>query len=96
MGNATIGVIANPVSGRDVRRRAARAGSSSPESKRNQVARAVVGAVAAGAQRVLVVKEPFRVSTGAVEMMRIDAEMEVIDIGAAVSVADTTKGQCPK
>jgi predicted polyphosphate/ATP-dependent NAD kinase len=75
-----LGVIVNPVSGRDVRRRAARAGSQTPESKRNQVARAVVGAVAAGARRVVVVREPFRIATGAIEMLRLDAEIDVLEL----------------
>jgi hypothetical protein len=91
MRSGTVGVIVNPVSGRDVRRRAARAGSQTPESKRNQVVRAVIGAVAAGAGRVVVVREPFRIATGAVELLRIDAEIEVIDVSARVAPEDTLR-----
>ncbi len=86
-----VGVIVNPVSGRDVRRRAARAGSQTPESKRNQVARAVIGAAAAGAHRIVVVREPFRIATGAVELLRIDAEIEVLDVRARVAAEDTLR-----
>ena len=86
-----VGIIANPVSGRDVRRLAARARTSTPEDKRNQVARAVIGAVAAGAKRVLVMKEPFRISTSAIEHLRIGAEFEVLDVGATVSAEDTAR-----
>ncbi|MBW1687321.1 MAG: hypothetical protein JRS35_19935 [Deltaproteobacteria bacterium] len=53
-----VGVIANPMSGRDCRRMLARASHTTFESKRDQVARAVVGAVASGAKRVMVVREP--------------------------------------
>jgi len=48
-----IGVIAIPMSGRDVRRLAARAKRETPEDKRNQLERIFVGAAAAGARRRL-------------------------------------------
>ena len=47
-----VGLIANLMSGRDVRRLAARASSQTPESKRSQLLRAAVGA-AAGASAPL-------------------------------------------
>ncbi len=86
-----VGIIANPLSGRDVRRVAARADTSTPQSKRNQVARIVVGAVAGGAKRVLVMKEPFRVSTSAIENLELDASLEVIDVDARLDAGDTTR-----
>ena len=86
-----VGIIANPLSGRDVRRVAARADTSTPQSKRNQVARIVIGAVAAGATRVLVMKEPFRVSTAAIENLEIDASLEVIDVDARLDANDTVR-----
>ncbi len=86
-----VGIIANPLSGRDVRRIAARADTSTPQSKRNQVARIVIGAVAAGAKRVLVMKEPFRVSTSAIENLEIDASLEVIDVDARLDASDTVR-----
>ena len=84
-----VGVIANPMSGRDVRRLAARATSVTPESKRDQIARAVVGAAASGAERIMVVKEPMRISESAVENLGIDAQIEVIDVGATLKASDT-------
>jgi len=86
-----VGIIANPLSGRDVRRVAARADTSTPQSKRNQVARIVIGAVAAGAERVLVMKEPFRVSTSAIENLELDASLEVIDVDAHLDANDTAR-----
>lgn len=86
-----IGIIANPLSGRDVRRVAARADTSTPQSKRNQVARIVIGAVAAGAKRVLVMKEPFRVSISAIENLEIDASLEVVDVDARLDANDTVR-----
>jgi predicted polyphosphate/ATP-dependent NAD kinase len=86
-----VGIIANPLSGRDVRRVAARADTSTPQSKRNQVARIVVGAVAGGAKRVLVMKEPFRVSTSAIENLELDASLEVVDVDARLDAGDTAR-----
>jgi hypothetical protein len=86
-----VGVIVNPMSGRDVRRMAARASRTTPESKRDQVARAVVGAVASGAEHVIVVREPTRISESAVQNLRLDAEIEVIDVAARLDVGDTLR-----
>ncbi len=62
-----------------------------PEAKRDQVARAVIGAAAGGARRVLVTREPFRIAERAVENLRIDAELEVLDPGAKLDASDTER-----
>lgn len=90
-GPPTVGVIANPVSGRDIRRVAARGGVSTSQDKRNRISRAVVGAVTAGAERVVVMDEPFRVASAAVADLRLDAEIEVLDIGARLDPADSVR-----
>src|SRR5262245_25680405 len=89
MARKIVGVIANPASGRDVRRLAARAGMSTVESKRNQVMRAVIGATAGGAERIVLVKDPLRVSIGAVEGLAVHIDSEVIDVGARFIAEDT-------
>ncbi len=86
-----VGILANPLSGRDVRRVAARADTSTPQSKRNQVARIAIGAVAAGAKRVLVMREPFRVSISAIENLVLDAELVALDVGARLDAGDTVR-----
>ena len=91
MPNGTVGIIANPVSGRDVRRVAARGAVSTTEDKRNRIARAVIGAVTAGANRIVAMAEPFGIATGALTDLRIDAEIEIVDVGATVSPADTVR-----
>jgi hypothetical protein len=88
---ATVGILANPLAGRDVRRLAARASTTTLEIKRDQVARAAIGAVAGGAQRVLVVKEPFRISSSAVENLQIGAQIEVLDVGCELRAADSER-----
>ena len=89
--NRTVGIIANPVSGRDVRRVAARGAVSTTEDKRNRIARAVIGAVTAGATRIVAMAEPFGIATGALTDLRIDAEIEIVDVGATVSPSDTVR-----
>ena len=87
----TVGILANPMAGRDVRRLAARASTTTLEIKRDQVARAAIGAVAGGATRVLVMKEPFRISTSAVENLEVGAEVEVLDVGSELRAADSER-----
>jgi hypothetical protein len=87
----TIGVIANPVSGRDIRRVAARGGVSTAEDKRNRIARAVIGAVTTGAEHIIAMQEPFRIASGALTDLVVDAELEILDIGASVAPGDTQR-----
>jgi ATP-NAD kinase N-terminal domain len=87
----TVGIIANPMSGRDVRRLAARASTTTLEIKRDQVSRAAIGAAAGGAKRLLVVAEPFRIATSAVEHLGLDVEIEVLDVGAELRAGDTQR-----
>jgi hypothetical protein len=87
----TVGLLANPLSGRDVRRLASRASTTTPEIKRDQVARAAIGAVAGGAARLLVVREPFRISVSAVENLEVDAEIRVLDVGAELRAVDSER-----
>ena len=85
----TVGIIANPMSGRDGRRLAARASTVPHESKRLQITRAVVGAIAAGADHIVVVNEPRRISTGAVENLTLDAHFTYLDVEITHNAAET-------
>ena len=64
---ATLGVVINPMSGRDVRRVAARAGTSTHGDKSNQLARIIISAIAHGIERVVLTRDPFRIAEHAVE-----------------------------
>lgn len=90
-GDAAVGIIANPMAGRDVRRLVARATNLTPETKRDQVARAAIGAAAAGAGRVLVCAEPFRISSSAVANLDIAAEIEVLELAAKLDAGDSVR-----
>ena len=86
-----MGLLVNPMSGRDVRRLAARASTTTLEIKRDQVARAAVGAVAGGAKRLLITREPFRIAESALENLRLDAEVEILDLEAELQGADSER-----
>lgn len=86
---AGLGIIVNPLSGRDSRRLTARADTVSHESKRNQIARIAVGAVAAGCERILVPWEPRRLAIGAVEHLQIGAKIAEIHTPITHSAQDT-------
>jgi len=86
-----VGILANPLSGRDVRRLAARASTTTVEIKRDQVARVAIGAVAGGAKQLSVLREPFRISVSAVENLGLEAEISVLDVGAELAAVDTER-----
>ena len=87
---ASVGLVVNPMSGRDVRRLVGRAQSETPDGKRNQLQRAVIGAAAAGAQRFFWVRDLFRVTERAIEYVRVGAELECLDIGPLKTSPDDT------
>jgi hypothetical protein len=63
------------MSGRDVRRLAARAANMTHEAKRDIVARVVAGADAVGVTDIYVAREPFRIAEGALELMPLNAKV---------------------
>ena len=86
-----VGIIANPMSGKDVRRLAARASRVTSETKRDIVSRAVVGTAATGVEQILLVREPMRIAQSAVEGMKLDVDIEFLDIGAKLDAGDTQR-----
>jgi hypothetical protein len=77
------------MAGRDVRRLLGRALQQTPDMKRNQIQRAVVGAVAAGAQRVLLMRDVFRAAESAIEGLRLHAEVALLDGPMETNAGDT-------
>lgn len=84
-----VGILVNPMSGRDVRRLAAHASNMTHEAKRDIVARIAAGADACGAGLLHVAREPFRIATAAVEHMDLAARINVIDNPVRNTAADT-------
>lgn len=65
----TVGIIANPVSGKDIRRLVANAPSSTLQEKHTIVRRLVLGAAAAGADAFWFLEEPHHICARAVETL---------------------------
>jgi len=66
------------MSGRDVRRLAARATNMTHEAKRDMVARVAAGAEAAGVTDIYVTQEPFRIASIALEHMDLGVRVHVL------------------
>lgn len=86
---AAVAICVNPMSGRDVRRLAARASNMTHEAKRDIVARVAAGAVAAGATDLFVTREPFRIAAAALELMDLPVRVHVLEPRIRNSAEDT-------
>ena len=91
MSTAGVGILVNPMSGRDVRRLAAHASNMTHEAKRDTVARIAAGADAYGATDIFVAREPFRIAVAAVEQLGLSARLHVTDVPITNSALDTER-----
>jgi len=88
-GAAPVAILANPMSGQDVRRVAARAAHATHDLKRGIVARVATGLDAAGVDEILILKEPFRIASAALASMPLRARVRELDVGLTHTAADT-------
>lgn len=86
---SSLGIIVNPMSGRDVRRVAARASIMTHEHKLRQVTRLVLGALAQDVSRVFLIEDPFRICERAVENLPERDQVERIRVPLTHTAADT-------
>lgn len=86
---APLAICVNPMSGRDVRRLAARAGNVTHEAKRDMVARIAAGAAACGATDIYVTREPFQIASAALQHMSLPARVHVLSTPLCNGAADT-------
>ncbi len=91
MASGPIGIIGNPASGKDIRRLVAHASVFDNQEKRSIVRRAVLGAVAAGADRFLYMPDPHMIVEQAVEGIRVEASFEPVESPQTGSAIDTTR-----
>jgi hypothetical protein len=61
------------------------------EAKRDMVARVAAGAEAAGVTDIFVTKEPFRIATGALELMELSANVHVLEHEIGHDALDTQR-----
>lgn len=87
--NAKVGLCVNPMSGRDVRRLAARASNMTHEAKRDIVARVAAGADAMGATDIYIAREPFSIASKALEFMDLKARVHIIEYPITNTAKDT-------
>ena len=85
----SVAIIANPMSGQDVRRVAARAPKTSVETKRGIIARIATGLDAMGVDEILIARDPFRIAAGALEAMPLRARVRVVDVPLTHTARDT-------
>ena len=76
---ATVGVIANPVAGKDIRRLVSAASPVSDMAKIGIIRRAVVGAGEGGAQRLLITDDRRALGLRAIDGLSLDAEVAFLD-----------------
>ncbi len=86
---SAIAICVNPMSGRDVRRLAARATNMTHEAKRDIVARVAAGADAAGVRDIYVTEEPFRIASMALSLMPLSARVHVLKTPLKHDARDT-------
>ncbi len=83
MATGTVGILANPAAGKDVRRLVTHASPTSDAAKIGVVRRAVLGAIGGGARRVVIAPDRHRLSERAVEDLHADelqgVPVDVID-----------------
>jgi predicted polyphosphate/ATP-dependent NAD kinase len=84
----TVGVIVNPIAGKDIRRLATAASHTSDSSKIETVRRGIIAAVEAGAGRVIVSADPHRLAERAVHGLHLP--VDVLDIELRRDRSDTT------
>lgn len=89
MKSVRLAICVNPMSGRDVRRLAARATNMTHEAKRDVVARVAAGAEAVGVTDIYIAREPFRIATLALSYMNLKARVHVIEHPLANDASDT-------
>src|SRR5688572_3121106 len=91
MATGSVGIIANPASGKDIRRLVARASVFDNQEKKAIVRRAVAGAVAAGAERFLYLPDGYRLVAEAIADLGEDATFEPVESPETDSALDTIR-----
>ncbi|MEX0940937.1 MAG: NAD(+)/NADH kinase [Pseudomonadales bacterium] len=84
-----LGIVVNPMSGRDVRRVAARASTTTHHDKQQQVTRLVLAALEQGVDEIYLVKEPFRINERAVENLPQRDRITLLDLPLTHTSEDT-------
>ncbi|MDE0580889.1 MAG: hypothetical protein OXI29_13575 [bacterium] len=77
---STVGILVNPRSGSDVRRLLTSAGSSTVEDKVSILRRIIHGAAEAGAEQVVLTRDPFSITRRATENLQLPLKLGFLDL----------------
>lgn len=86
-----LGIVVNPMSGRDVRRVAARASTQTHHDKQQTVTRLVLAALEQGVDEVYLANEPFRINARAVENLARKDQTHLLDFRLTHTANDTAR-----
>ena len=92
MTTARVGFVATPASGKDVRRLVARASVFNNQEKRAILRRAMVGAIAAGANEFVLVPDSHGIAKSAAEEFHEQVSVTLLDGPETGSAIDTVRG----
>ncbi|MCC6959627.1 MAG: NAD(+)/NADH kinase [Dehalococcoidia bacterium] len=86
-----IGILANPASGKDIRRLVANASVFDNREKRSIVRRVVLGAIAAGAREFVYMPDSHGIAASALEELEAEAAVRELEIPRTGSALDTSR-----
>jgi hypothetical protein len=86
-----VGIVANPVSGKDIRRLVANASSSTLQDKYTIVRRVLIGAAEVGVERFLFLPEPHRICLRATETLHLPCRFEEVPLALRFDETDTVR-----
>lgn len=89
--SVSVGIIANPQSGKDIRRINAYGFLTNNYEKVNVIQRVLLGLVSAGIQRVYYMPEPFGIVQKAVEPLSVSLETIPLDLPLEYGPSDSTR-----
>ena len=87
----SVGIIANPVSGKDIRRLLANAPTSTLQEKYTIVRRVVIGAAEVGVRQFWFLSEPHRICARAVETLQLDVAYDHVPLASNFDESDTVR-----
>jgi predicted polyphosphate/ATP-dependent NAD kinase len=88
---ACVGIIANPASGKDIRRLVAHGAVFNNNEKVNIVRRVMLGLDALGVDRIVTMPDTFNICGKAQDNLRLSAEVQPLDMPIDATQADTTR-----
>lgn len=92
MTTGTIGIVANPASGKDVRRLVARASVFDNREKSAIIRRALAGAIESGAEKFAYLDDSHNIAGGALEELGADVDAVMLPSIGTNSALDTERG----